>query len=101
MGLEDVVVHHWDVLPAGHVPRQHLLHVAELAENGVGLVLQGEKLHTVIVEPGFGQFGVDPCFDDSDNLFGHAMAETFSCRHRKSSFKRWNFHAEWKHGNTG
>ena len=52
MRLEHIVVHHGDILPSGNIAGFHLLRVAELPEDGVHFVVQGEHPEAIVVEIG-------------------------------------------------
>jgi len=81
VGLEDVIINHGDILPAGYVARLDLFDVAKLAEDLVGLVLQGEELHAVVVERCVAQFGVHAGFYDGKYFFCQAVAGIFAAGH--------------------
>ena len=73
--LEDIVVHHRDVLPPGNVAGLHLLRLTELPEDGIHLIVQSEHPEAIVVEIGY--LRVHACFDEPKDILGEPMALGF------------------------
>ena len=87
MGLEDIVVDHGDILPAGDVARLHLFDIAELAEDLIGFILKLEHSHAVVVECCIAQFSIHTGFDDGYDLFSQLMAGILAAWHKAAPVK--------------
>ena len=80
MGLEDIVVDHRDVLPAGDVSGLHLLGIAELAEDLVRFIMKGEHPEAVVVK--VRHVRINACLNEPEDILGQMMALVFNGCHK-------------------